>query len=93
MTYLRDWELWRLNLADLKEERMAWREPSRKGGPIYSEPATWSPDGKHLVVCIGEDANNTPSLAPGLSPARVHYRVEDLSGEVWSPIPRPFIGR
>jgi hypothetical protein len=47
MTYLRNWELWRLNLSDLKEERIAWREPSRSH-PIYPEPPTWSPDGKHL---------------------------------------------
>ena len=52
-----------LNLSDLKEERIAWREQSRKGNPIYPEPPTWSPDGKHLIVCLGEDADySTPSL-------------------------------
>jgi hypothetical protein len=94
VTYLRDWELWHLNLSDLKEERIAWREPSRKGHPIYPEPPTWSPDGKHLVVCLGEDADySTPSLLLDF-PRHEFIVVWDLlRGAVWSPIPRPFLGK
>ena len=93
VTYLRNWELWRLHLSDLKEERIAWREPSRKGFPIYSEPPTWSPDGKHLVVCIGEDTDDEiPSLL--LDFPRHEYIIvrEDLRDAGWSPFPRPFLG-
>jgi hypothetical protein len=92
VTYLRDWELWRLHLSELKEERIAWREPSRKGRPIYSEPPAWSPDGKHLVVCLGEDADySTPSLL--LDFPRHEYIIVPmlLRGAVWAPIPRPFL--
>jgi hypothetical protein len=94
VTYLRDWELWRLNLSDLKEERIAWREPGGKGHAGYSEPATWSPDGKHLVVCLGEDADyTTPSLL--LDFPRHEYIIAPmlLRDAVWSPIPRPFLGK
>ncbi len=94
VTYLRNWELWRLHLSDLKEERIAWREPSRKGFPTYSEPPTWSPDGKHLVVCIGEDtAAEIPSLL--LDFPRHEYIIVPmlLRGAVWSPVPRPFLGK
>ncbi len=94
VTYLRNWELWRLNLSDLKEERIAWREPSRPGHPIYYEPPTWSPDGKHLVVCLGEDADySTPSLL--LDFPRHEYIVlwDWLRDAVWSPVPRPFLGK
>jgi hypothetical protein len=94
VTYLRDWELWRLNLSDLKEERIAWREPGRKGHPSYPEPPTWSPDGKRLVVCLGEDADySTPSLL--LDFPRHEYLIVPmlLRDAVWSPIPRPFLGR
>jgi len=93
VTYLRDWELWRLNLSDLKEERIAWREPSRKGHPTYPEPATWSPDGKRLFVCIGEDADNTaPTLLLDF-PRREYIVVPGLMRDaVWAPIPRPFVG-
>jgi hypothetical protein len=93
VTYLRDWELWRLNLSDLKEERIAWREPSRKGHPGYYEPATWSPDGKHLVVCIGEDENEIPSLLLDFPRHEFMIVPYDLRGAVWSPIPRPFVGK
>lgn len=92
VTYLRDWEMWRLNLSDLKEERIAWREPSRGGSPIWYEPPTWSADGKHLVVCIGEDtAYDVPSLL--LDFPRHEYIVVPrlLRDAVWSPIPRPFL--
>ncbi len=92
VTYLRNWELWRLHLSDLKEERIAWREPSRKGHPIYSEPATWSPDGKRLIVCIGEDADNIPTLLLDFSRREFIVVVrKDMSGAVWSPFPRPFV--
>jgi hypothetical protein len=94
VTYLRDWELWRLHLSDLKEERMAWREPGHAGHPSYSEPATWSPDAKHLVVCIGEDTgSDLPSLL--LDFPRHEFIVVStfLRGAVWSPIPRPFLGK
>jgi hypothetical protein len=95
VTYLRAWELWRLNLSDLKEKRMAWREPGRKGHPGYDEPPTWSPDGKRLVVCIGDDDYNVqiPSLL--LDFPRHEYIVVPtfMDGAVWSPIPRPFVGK
>lgn len=95
VTYLRDWELWRLNLSDLKEERIVWREPGREGHPTFSEPAIWSPDGKHLVVCIGDDADryDIPSLL--LDFPRHEFIVVPilLRGAVWSPIPRPFLGK
>ena len=91
VTYLRDWELWRFNLSDLKEERIAWREPSHERRPSYDEPPTWSSDGKHLVVCIGEDTGyDIPSLL--LDFPRHEFIVVPmlLRGAVWSPIPRPF---
>jgi len=95
VTYLRDWELWRLHLSDLKEERIAWREPGRKGDPTFSEPATWSPDGKHLVVCIGddEDSYDIPTLL--LDFPRQEYIIVPmlLRGAFWAPIPRPFVGQ
>jgi len=92
VTYLREWELWRLNLSDLKEERIAWREPSRKGHPTFYEPATWSPDGKHLVVCIGEDTDyDIPTLL--LDFPRHEFIIVPmlLRDAVWSPVPRPFL--
>jgi hypothetical protein len=99
VTYLRGRELWRLNLSDLKEERIARSEPSREGGPSFSEPATWSPDGKRLVICIGEDADyadldgfaTIPSLL--LDFPRHEYIIVStfLNGAVWSPVPRPFL--
>jgi hypothetical protein len=94
VTYLRNWELWRLNLSDMKEKRMAWREPSRQGGPIYSEPPTWSADGKHLVVCIGEDTgSDVPTLLLDIPRHEYIITGENLRGAVWSPIPRPFLGK
>ncbi len=94
VTYLRPWELWRLNLSDLKEERIAWHEPSRKGHPVYPEPPTWSPDGKHLVVCLGEDADNDiPSLLLDFPRHEFIIVRENLRGAIWSPIPRPFLGK
>jgi hypothetical protein len=92
--YMRDWELWRLNLSDLKEERIAWREPGRKGHPGYAEPLTWSPDGKRLVVCLGEETDYTISTLL-LDFPRHEYIVVPmlLRGAVWSPIPRPFLDR
>jgi hypothetical protein len=93
VTYLRNWELWRLHLSDLKEERMAWREPSRKGPPTFSEPPTWSPDGKHLVVCIGEDTvGEIPSLLLDFPRHEYIVLLDWLRDAVWSPIPRPFLG-
>ena len=93
VTYLRDWELWRLHLSDLEEERIAWREPSHEGHPSYSEPATWSPDGKHLVVCIGEDrGSDLPSLLLDFPRHEFIVVPTFLRGAVWSPIPRPFLG-
>jgi hypothetical protein len=93
VTYLRDWELWRLNLSDLKEERIAWREPSRSH-PIYPEPPTWSADGKHLVVCIGEDVNySIPSLLLDFPRHEFIVVWDFLRGAVWSPMPRPFLGK
>jgi len=93
VTYLRAWELWHLNLSDLKEERIAWREPSRKGHPTYYEPPTWSPDGKRLIVCIGEDANNDiPTLLLDFPRHEFVVTPEFLRGAVWAPIPRPFVG-
>jgi hypothetical protein len=94
VTYLRNWELWRLNLSDLKEDRMAWREPGHEGRPGYFEPPTWSPDGKHLLVCIGEDTGSElPSVL--LDFPRHEFIVVStwLRGAVWSPIPRPFVGK
>jgi hypothetical protein len=94
VTYLRNWELWRLHLSDLKEERIAWREPSGKGGPGYSEPPTWSPDGKHLVVCIGEDTvGEIPSLLLDFPRHEYIVLLDWLRGAVWAPIPRPFLGK
>lgn len=94
VTYLRAWELWRLNISDLKEERIAWREPSRKGHPTYDEPPIWSPDGKRLVVCIGEDANNNiPTLLLDFPRHEFIVMPELMRGAVWAPIPRPFVGR
>jgi len=93
VTYLRPWELWRLNLSDLKEERIAWREPSRKGHPTYPVQPTWSPDGKRLIVCIGEDANNDiPTLLLDFPRHEFVVTPEFLRGAVWAPIPRPFVG-
>ncbi len=92
VTYLRDWELWRLHLPDLKEERIAWREPSWKGKPSFTEPPTWSPDGKHLVVCIGADAgDDIPSLLLDFSRHEFIVVPDDLRGAVWSPTPKPFL--
>ncbi len=95
VTYLRPWELWRLNLSDLKEERIAWREPGRRGHPTFSEPATWSPDGKHLVVCIGddEDSYDIPTLLLDFPRHEFMVVPELLRGAVWAPIPRPFVGQ
>ena len=94
VTYLRDWGLWRLNLSDLKEERIAWREPSRKGHPIYSEPPTWLPDGKHLIVCVGEDSPyDIPSLLLDFPRHEFIIVRENLRGAVRPPIPRPFLGK
>jgi hypothetical protein len=94
VTYLRAWELWCLHLSNLKEERIAWREPSRKGHPSYSEPPVWSPDGKRLIACIGEEVDyTTPSLL--LDFPRHEFIVVPflLRGAVWAPIPRPFVGQ
>jgi hypothetical protein len=94
VTYLRKWELWRLNLSDFKEERIAWREPSQKGGPSYYEPPTWSPDGKHLAVCIGEDSgHDIPTLLLDFPRHEFIIVPTLLRGAVWSPIPRPFFGK
>jgi hypothetical protein len=94
VTYLRDWELSRLKLSDLKEERIAWREPSCKGEAPYTEPPTWSPDGKHLVVCIGaENGSEIPMLLLDFPRHEFIVVPEDMRGAVWSPIPRPFLGR
>ncbi len=92
VTYLRAWELWRLNLSDLKEERIAWRQPGHERHPSHDYPATWSPDGKHLVVCIGEDSgSHIPSLLLDFPRHEYITTWEYVRDAVWSPIPRPFL--
>jgi len=93
VTYLRPWELWRLNLSDLKEERIAWREPSRKGRPTYPVQPTWSSDGKRLFVGIGEDDDyHLQTLLLDFPRHEFIVVAQDLRDAVWAPIPRPFVG-
>jgi hypothetical protein len=93
VTYLRNWELWCLNLSDLKEERIAWREPAHEGHPGYEEPPTWSSDGKHLVVFLGDEAGHpTPTFLLDFSRHEFIVVPTFLRGAVWSPTPRPFLG-
>jgi len=61
VTYLRDWELVRLDLDTLAQSRLAWREPSQPGAkPSYYAPATWSPDGNRLWMNLGGNIYTPP---------------------------------
>lgn len=97
VTYLRDWDLWRLDVATLARERLAWREPSVPGAtPNYWVEPTWSPDGARLLVNVGGTSQRDRGEDYDYSllldfPHREYVVVPSyLSGAVWSPVARPF---
>jgi hypothetical protein len=97
ITYLREWELWRLDLATRARERLAWREPSAPGAkPMYFEPATWSGDGSRLFVDLGGNAGSDDDEDDIFTLVLDFRRCEflvlpgELRGAIWSPVPHPF---